>query len=115
MAKKAVCDPGEMSSNARDAASFLKGLANENRLMILCNLVEGEMNVRDLEARLGIRQPTLSQQLTRLRNDGLVETRRESKSIYYSLASDEAREVIEHLFWLFCNTSDTPASYRPAE
>lgn len=60
MATEAVMDPEEMTANARAAASFLKGIANGNRLLILCSLAEGELNVSELEDRLGIRQPTLS-------------------------------------------------------
>lgn len=108
MASDAMMDPEEMLANARGAATFLKGLANENRLMILCSLAQGEMNVSDLEARLGIRQPTLSQQLARLRSEGLVATRRDAKSIYYSLASEEARQVIGLLYDLFCSQSEVP-------
>ncbi len=81
----------------KKASSFLKALANDNRLVIVCTLANGEKNVSELEEILGIRQPTLSQQLARLRSDGLVETRRESKQIYYSLASKEAERVIRML------------------
>ncbi len=87
--------------NAARASKFLKALANGNRLVILCSLVEGEKNVGELERILGIRQPTLSQQLARLRVDELVETRRDSRQIYYGLASDEARQMIELLYELF--------------
>ena len=81
----------------KKASSFLKSLANDNRLVIVCTLANGEKNVSELEGILGIRQPTLSQQLARLRSDGLVATRRESKQIYYSLASKEAERVIRML------------------
>ncbi len=111
MAAETGIPPEEMLENVRKATLFLKGLANKNRLMILCSISRGELNVRDLEARLGIRQPTLSQQLGRLRADGLVATRRESKSIYYSLASEEAGELIGLVYKLFCDQSDgIPAS-----
>ncbi len=92
----------DLRDNVCEASSFLKGLANENRLMILCTLAQGESNVSDLEKLLGVRQPTLSQQLARLRAEGLVATRRESKSIYYSLASEDARQLIELLYKQFC-------------
>ena len=92
----------ELLENARDAASFLKALSNEHRLMILCLLAEKERSVGELEAVLQLRQPTLSQQLARLRTDGLVNTRRDGKSIYYSLASNDAREVVTLLYNLFC-------------
>lgn len=93
----------DMIENAKRASAFLKALANENRLVILCALVEGERNVSELEAILGIRQPTLSQQLQRLRADELVTTRRDSKQIYYSLASKEAEQLIGLLYELFCD------------
>lgn len=93
----------ELISSTKKATDFLKGLANENRLMILCSLSQGELNVSELEEMLNLRQPTLSQQLARLRSEGLVATRRDAKSIYYSLASDEANQVINLLFELFCS------------
>ena len=89
--------------NATRASRFLKAFANDNRLVILCCLAEGEKNVDELERILGIRQPTLSQQLARLRSDELVETRRDSRRIYYGLASDEAKRMIELLHELFCS------------
>ena len=76
--------------NAKLASKFLKSLANENRLVILCALAEGEKNVGELEEILGVRQPTLSQQLARLRADDMVSTRRESKQIYYKLSNEDA-------------------------
>ena len=91
-----------IQENAKLASNFLKGMANETRLVILCALAEGEKNVSELEDILGIRQPTLSQQLTRLRADKLVRTRRESKQIFYSIASEEAELVIDLLYKLFC-------------
>jgi len=86
-----------MIANAKQASSVLKALANVNRLNILCCLIDGEKNVGELEAALGIRQPTLSQQLSRLRDHGLVKTRRDSKRVYYSVASEEAESIIELL------------------
>ncbi len=101
---KTDIDTDEMLENAERASSFLKALANPNRLMILCLLAEGELSVSQLEARLSLRQPTLSQQLARLRADNLVTTRRDAKNIYYSLASTEAKAVIGLLYDLFCET-----------
>lgn len=95
-------DIREIHENAKRASTFLKSLANENRLVILCALAEDERNVGELEKILGIRQPTLSQQLARLRSDGMVATRREKKQIYYRLASDEAELVLGLIFELFC-------------
>jgi ArsR family transcriptional regulator, virulence genes transcriptional regulator len=91
-----------MVGNAKRAADFLKALAHENRLMILCILAEGEKSVSELEDILSLRQPTVSQQLARLRADGLVSTRRDGKAIYYNLASDEARVVIGAIYDVFC-------------
>jgi len=95
-----------MIESAREATGFLKALANENRLLILCHLSEGEKSVAELEALLRIRQPTLSQQLARLRAESFVKTRREAKTIYYSLASEEVVLVIQLLYNLFCKTSN---------
>lgn len=88
--------------SSEKASRLLKALSNQDRLMILCNLADGEKCVGDLEGLLGIRQPTLSQQLARLRSDELVNTRRDGKVIYYSLASSEAGRVIELLYELYC-------------
>jgi ArsR family transcriptional regulator, virulence genes transcriptional regulator len=92
-----------MPAQARAAAHFLKALAHESRLMILCHLCEGEKSVGELEQMLALRQPTVSQQLARLRADGLVTTRRHGKIIYYSLASDDVRVVTETVCRLFCS------------
>jgi DNA-binding transcriptional ArsR family regulator len=95
-------DMDRMSDNAKRASEFLKALAHESRLMILCILTEGEKSVSELEDHLGLRQPTVSQQLARLRADGLVATRRDGKTVYYSVASDEARTVIGAIYDVFC-------------
>ena len=91
-----------MLASAERASTFLKALANPDRLVILCQLAEGEKTVTELGELLDLRQPTLSQQLARLRADALVQTRRQGKNIYYSLASAEATRVIEVLYELFC-------------
>jgi DNA-binding transcriptional ArsR family regulator len=91
-----------MVGNAKRASGFLKALAHESRLMILCILAEGEKSVSELEDILSLRQPTVSQQLARLRSDGLVSTRRDGKAIYYNLASDEARVIIGSVYDVFC-------------
>ena len=90
------------SRTRRAPANFLKALAHESRLMILCILAEGEKSVSELEDLLRLRQPTVSQQLARLRADGLVSTRRDGKAIYYKLASEEARIVIGAIYDVFC-------------
>ncbi|MFC4732056.1 ArsR/SmtB family transcription factor [Salipiger abyssi] len=91
-----------MASNARSAASFLKTLAHEGRLMILCHLGSGEKSVGELEELLGIRQAAVSQMLARLREEGLVSTRRDGKTIYYSLATEDTGRVIGLLYEIFC-------------
>lgn len=102
--------------SAKRASAFLKSLANENRLVILCALADGEKNVGELEGILGIRQPTLSQQLARLRADNMVATRRESKQIFYSLASEEAELVMGLVFELFCmDGGEEELEDRPSE
>lgn len=87
---------------AEAAAAFLKTLANENRLLVLCHLAQGEKSVTELESLLGIRQSNLSQQLARLRTEGVVKTRRDAKSVYYALNSDEAALLVQLLYRLFC-------------
>jgi DNA-binding transcriptional ArsR family regulator len=89
--------------NARLASEFLKALSHEVRLLILCFLFEGEKSVSEIEKMLKLRQPAVSQQLARLRADGLVETRRNGKNIYYSLARSEVRDVIQVLHDVFCH------------
>ncbi len=92
----------DLMESAREATSFLKAIANEHRLMILCLLAEDERSVGELEELLELRQPTLSQQLARLRSDDLVNTRRDGKSIHYSLSSPETQRVVRLLYELFC-------------
>ena len=93
-------------NSAELATVFLKSLANKNRLVVLCALVDGEKNVSELTEILGIRQPTLSQQLARLRADEMVATRRDQNRVYYRLQSDEAELVMGLVFELFCAGSD---------
>jgi ArsR family transcriptional regulator len=95
-------DPAVLRRAAGKAINVLKVLANEDRLLLLCQLSRGEMSVSELEERLDIRQPTLSQQLGVLRNEGFVTTRREGKRIYYSVADPDALQVIEVLYRLYC-------------
>ena len=89
-------------ANAREASEFLKALSHQVRLLILCFLIDGEKSVSEIERMLKLRQPAVSQQLARLRADGLVETRRNGKNIYYSLARTEVRHVIQALHDAFC-------------
>jgi DNA-binding transcriptional ArsR family regulator len=92
----------QMQSSAAQACKLMKVLSNTDRLMILCQLSKGELRVGEIEEQLGISQPTLSQQLTVLRDEGLVSTRREGKSIYYQVKSPKALAVIETLYEQFC-------------
>jgi ArsR family transcriptional regulator len=91
-----------MADNATAAANFLKAISHEGRLMILCNLVGGEKSVTELEELLSARQAAVSQQLSRLRLEGLVIPRRDGKTIYYRLADDRPRKVLELVYDLFC-------------
>ncbi len=98
--------PGEdldkIVANATRAAAFLKAISHENRLMILCYLSSGEKSVSQLEALLSSRQAAVSQQLARLRLEGLVEPRREGKAIFYKLSDDRSRQIIDLVYELFC-------------
>ncbi|MEZ5668247.1 MAG: metalloregulator ArsR/SmtB family transcription factor [Alphaproteobacteria bacterium] len=91
-----------MQKASRRAADLMRALASENRLMLLCQLAQGEKSVGALAEALDLRQSTVSQQLALLRKDGLVTTRREAQTVHYSLAGDDARRVIEVLYALYC-------------
>ena len=95
----------DMRLAASRACNLMKVLSNPDRLMILCQLSQGEKRVGELEHLLGIVQPTLSQQLTVLREEQLVSTRREGKGIYYSVNSPQALAVIQTLYQHFCSDS----------
>lgn len=95
-------DLDAMQAAATQACGLLKVLANPDRLMLLCQLAQGEHCVSELESVLGIVQPTLSQQLGVLREEQLVSTRREGKQIFYSIASAEAMAVMQVLYALYC-------------
>ncbi len=88
--------------HASNAARMLKVLANENRLLLLCQLVEGECSVGELNARIDLSQSALSQHLAVLREDGLVITRREAQTIYYAMAEGPAQEVLKTLHGIYC-------------
>jgi ArsR family transcriptional regulator len=94
--------PEDMLVMATEAAAFLKALAHEGRLMILCHLSTGEKSVTELEELLNLRQAAVSQQLARLRLEGLVAARRDGKTIYYSLSDPKSRRLIEVMYDLFC-------------
>ncbi|MCW8842577.1 MAG: metalloregulator ArsR/SmtB family transcription factor [Rhodobacteraceae bacterium] len=92
-----------MVTNATTASNFMKAISHEGRLMILCHLVNGEKSVTELEDLLAARQAAVSQQLSRLRLEGLVIPRREGKTIYYRLADHRPRRILEVVYDLFCN------------
>ncbi|MGB5629137.1 MAG: metalloregulator ArsR/SmtB family transcription factor [Woeseiaceae bacterium] len=96
----------DMQLHASDAAGLMKALGNESRLMILCVLAEGERSVSDLNTIVPLSQSALSQQLARLRQQRLVKTRRESQTIFYSLADGPADRVITLLHDIYCGTAD---------
>ena len=92
----------QMQQASMQASQLLKSLSHPNRLLLLCQLTQGEYCVSELESLVGVGQPSLSQQLGILRKDELVTTRREGKQIYYSIASDDALAVLELLYQRFC-------------
>lgn len=94
--------PEDMVARAEEAAAFLKALAHEGRLMILCYLASGEKSVTELEILLSSRQAAVSQQLARLRLEGLVSARRDGKAIYYSLDDSRAGRLVAALYDIFC-------------
>ncbi len=94
----------DMQAHAADAAGLMKALGNESRLMILCLLAEAERSVGELDAIMPLSQSALSQHLARLRAEGMVETRRESQTIFYSLACGPAERIIQLLHDIFCST-----------
>lgn len=97
-------DLKKMEAAAERASMLMKTLGHPGRLMILCNLADGERAVGDLAQQLDISQSSLSQHLARMRSEGLVETRRESQTIYYRLSDGETRRFIESLYRIFCPT-----------
>lgn len=102
-ATRAPISPEEMVQNAYEAANFLKALAHEGRLMILCHLSSGPKSVTELETLLSQRQAAVSQQLARLRLEGLVSARRDGKAIYYSLQDPKVVRAVALVYDMFCN------------
>ncbi|GLH76281.1 transcriptional regulator [Bradyrhizobium sp. SSBR45G] len=93
-----------MEAAADRASDLLKALSNRHRLLIICQLVDDERSVGELAAFLGLRDSTVSQHLALLRKDGLVTARRDGQTIYYSITSEPAREVLRTLYQVFCTT-----------
>jgi ArsR family transcriptional regulator, virulence genes transcriptional regulator len=99
-----------MEAAADRASDLLKALANRHRLLIICQLIDGERSVGDLAEFLGLRDSTVSQHLALLRRDGLVSARRDAQTIYYSIASDPAREILTALYRVYCTPSNSRIS-----
>jgi DNA-binding transcriptional ArsR family regulator len=93
----------EMESNAQEASKLLKSLANPNRLIVLCHLSKEECTVGELEKRVNLSQSALSQHLARLREEEIVEYRREAQSIFYSVKDEKTRSLLSSLYELYCN------------
>jgi len=104
-----VEDMDKIMASACDASALLKAISHEGRLMILCALVTGEKSVTELEELLHARQAAVSQQLARLRMEGLVTPRRDGKAIYYSLADDRPKRILETIYDMFCTVPGTAA------
>ena len=102
MRSRPVIDPELLRGAAGQAVAALKLLANEDRLLLLCQLSQGEMCVSELEAQLDIHQPTLSQQLGVLRSEAVVSTRRQGKNIFYSVADPALLDILAVLYRLYC-------------
>lgn len=102
--KETVLDMNAMHAGAQAASRLMKVLSNPDRLLLLCQMTQGEKCVSELEQLVGVRQPTLSQQLGVLRDEGLVSTRRDGKNIYYCIASTQALAVMDVLYAQFCKT-----------
>ncbi|MGI9316895.1 MAG: ArsR/SmtB family transcription factor [bacterium] len=92
----------ELKSKAMEASSLLSSMSNEKRLMILCQLTDGERSVSELAEQLDVRQSTISQHLALLRKDGLVSSRRDAQTQYYSLVGDAVKSILETLYSIYC-------------
>jgi DNA-binding transcriptional ArsR family regulator len=115
MRKPRKREPRVTREKAEAASAFMKSLANPNRLMIACALLDGERSVGDLETDLGLRQPSLSQQLAELRESGVVEARREAKQVFYRISDQRAVALLATLHQIFCGEMPdlTPAVPAP--
>ncbi len=97
-----VAGLSDMREHAQKAAALLKALANENRLMIMCTLISGEMSVGELNEKIPLSQSALSQHLASLREAGLVTTRKEAQTVFYQLSGNEATRIIAVLQSIYC-------------
>ncbi len=100
----------DMQKNAEQAARLLKTLANPGRLMILCNLLQQENSVGELGAQVGLSQSALSQHLSRMRAEGLVDSRRDGQNVFYRLTDERVRHLIDTLYRVFCVTDEQKSS-----
>ena len=107
-----LVDKVAMREAAESACALMKVLSNPDRMLLLCELAEGERNIGELQDAVGVQQPTLSQQLAVLREENLVETRRDGKNIYYSIASPQAMAVLQVLYAQFCAPTGKPRKAR---
>lgn len=105
---------GELERSARRAAPLLKAMSNPSRLVILCQLAEGERSVGELEERVGLSQSGISQHLAVLRREHVVTTRRDKQTVYYALASIEVAELMATMHRVFCKPARARASRKPA-
>ena len=103
MKEEAQIDPRKMASAAQKASDLMKTLGHKDRLMVLCHLTAGEKSVGELAGLLDIPQSPLSQHLARMRKESLVTTRREARTIYYSIASGEAEQFVSLMHELYCS------------
>ncbi|WP_235911894.1 ArsR/SmtB family transcription factor [Mesorhizobium xinjiangense] len=110
----AAIEISRMAESAERAAELLSVLANKNRLLVLCNLLEGEMAVQPLAEAVGMSQSALSQQLAKLRALRIVTTRRDGREIYYSVASQETRTILETLYAIYCAPAEEAGDVRAA-
>lgn len=92
----------ELQAAVNVACTLLKALSNQDRLRLLCQMTQGEFSVGELQATTGVRQPTLSQQLAVLRDEGILDTRRDGRQIFYSIASEHALAALNFLHALYC-------------
>lgn len=99
---KEVLDLSQITEQSARAAELLKLLSNQHRLLILCHLIDGELCVSDLEQRLAISQSSLSQHLARLREQNIVEFRKQSTTVYYRVADPNVEKVLGTLYEIFC-------------
>jgi DNA-binding transcriptional ArsR family regulator len=103
----------DMNASADEASALMKALANRHRLMILCQLHQGERSVGELESLIGLSQSALSQHLAKLRIDSLVSTRRDGQTIFYSLSDERVHRIISTLYDLFCPPTPTKRKGKP--